>query len=78
MDPLQAVSLFRPLTSVDNVGAVGAGHKATKPQSANPFAGAATGGIAGINGELTPSLGAQGSSYTHGLGISKHTLNLVG
>ena len=30
-------------------------------------------GIAAINGEVTPTYDAQGSSYTNGLGHSKHT-----
>lgn len=73
MDPIKSLSLFRPLTKVDNVGAVGAGSRAAKPQGVNPFAGASEGGIAGINGELTPNLGQSGSSYVNGVGESRHT-----
>ena len=49
------------------------------PQSVgyNPFVAPAEGtpvaGVAGINGEITPTYDEQGSSYTTGLGHSKHT-----
>ena len=61
----------KPLEGVD------AGTKARKTQAAggpensyNPF-----GAISGIDGEITPTLGTTGSSYTNGLGHSVHTKN---
>ena len=73
MDPIKSLSLFRPLPQVDNVGAVGAGGRAAGPKGVNPFAGAEAGGIGAINREVTPTYDEQGSSYTSGLGHSKHT-----
>lgn len=35
------------------------------------------GGIAGINGELTPNYAAQDTTYTNGLGHSKHEFMLM-
>lgn len=34
-------------------------------------------GIAAINGELTPTYEAQGSTHTNGLGHSKHTFMMM-
>lgn len=36
------------------------------------------GGIAGINGELTPNYAAQDTTYTNGLGHSKHKFMMMG
>ena len=73
-----AISSFRPIAGVDNIGSIGAGSRAAKTQSANPFAGAEVGGIGAINREVTPTYEEQGSSYTNGLGHSKHTKMLWG
>ena len=75
---IDAISLFRPIAGVDNVGAVGSGSQARKAGGVNPFAGAEVGGIGAINREVVPTYDEQGSSYTNGLGHSKHTKMLWG
>ena len=54
----------------------GGGSKKVQPTGSeggyNPF-----GAISKIDGEVTPTLGTTGSSYTNGLGHSVHTKNWV-
>ena len=73
MGPLQAISLFKnPVNSISAVGH-GAPSRQVEPGTetgGNPFA-----PISKIDGEVTPNLGASGSSYTNGLGHSQHTKN---
>ena len=72
MRPIQALSLFKPVNGVNAVGQGGASRGVNPAVEAggNPFA-----PISKIDGELTPDLGTQGSSYTNGLGHSVHTKN---
>ena len=73
---INALSLFGP-KHVNNVEGIGGQNKLHGVAGRNPFAGGETGGIAGINGEVVPNVGDQGSSYTNGLGHSKHTINYL-
>lgn len=42
------------------------------------FGGGEVGGIAGINGEITPNYAAQDTTYTNGLGHSNHKFMIMG
>ena len=77
MDPLNKISLFRPilpLKPTENVGLEGGARKVqpTGEQGYNPF-----GAISKIDGEKTPTYGAQDTTYTNGLGHSKHKFMLM-
>lgn len=48
-----------------------------KVQRTQPTFAGAEGGVAGINGEIRPNYAAQDSTYTNGLGHSKHEFMLM-
>ena len=78
MDPISKLNLFQPLMPLNPTESVGAGGHAKKVQPTgseqgyNPF-----GAISKIDGEKTPTYGAQDSTYTNGLGHSKHKFMLM-
>ena len=73
LDAIKGISMFPPIKRAGNVEHIGGGGASKKIGGAgtvggNPFAGFMPTGVP--NGELTPKLGQQDSSYTAGLGHS--------
>ncbi|MBR1776106.1 hypothetical protein IJ750_03415 [bacterium] len=72
MGAIDKINLFKPIMPLNPTEGVGAGGGAkrvqpTGEQGYNPFA-----AISRIDGEKTPTYGAQDSTYTNGLGHSDH------
>ena len=81
IDAINNYNFFmKPVNGVDGVGYGGGSRRAkgvegVDPASAgyNPFA-----SISKIDGELSPNVGAVGQHHLNGIGISNHTLNILG
>ena len=76
MDPINKIGLFKPITPLASTEGINGGASAKRVQPASNVEGynpAAS--ISKIDGEVTPTLGTTGSSYTNGIGHSQHTKN---